>query len=87
MFRYIDRYLQHRAAMDIMRLAVDLTSDAIFRADERDIAAHIAKVSTTAEALATAHIKVCTKLKGITTIEMTDKEVKVLGTIFSNKSP
>jgi len=86
MFRIVDRWLRHKAAMDITRLAVDLTSDAIFRGEEKDITKHVQQIADTAEQLATAHVAVCNKLGGIVTSEPNDSEVKALTKIFNRNS-
>lgn len=85
MLRMLDRYFKHRATMEILNLAVTLTRDAIFVSDKEDIAAFIARVDSTAESLAIAHVKVCVKLDEIVTKDPTDKEVAVIGTIFNRK--
>jgi len=85
MFKMFDRYLKHRAAMDIMHMAVSLTSDAIFRGEKEDIEAFITRVDKTAASLADAHVKVCTKLLANNGAEPSAGEVKALGTIFNRK--
>jgi hypothetical protein len=86
MFRIVDRWFKHRATMEIMNMAVAMTSDAIFRGEKEDITTYLARVDTTAETLAIAHIKVCKKLDEMALVEPTDKEVSVLSTIFKRSS-
>ncbi len=86
MFKIIDRWLKHKAAMDIMNMAVALTSDAIFRGEKEEIETYLTRVDKTAETLAVAHVKVCKELNKMVVVEPTDKEVSALGTIFNRSS-
>lgn len=86
MFSILDRWFRHRAAMDIMNMAVELTKDSIFASDKEEVAACIARIEATAESLAKAHVKVCTEFNKISITAPTDKEVAVIGKIFNHTS-